>query len=202
MFRKWAVNKTLYTFWYSVSLLMFTIAVFTEFYAYAFGWTIGIYKLYYLLALSLVAFMGVGTLYLLTWKWVGHLFLAYTVTLTTLLWVQLGGAPLDTALLMNADAAIGGEAILSAQVRSFSIGLSAVGGMILLLGALFSWWKTRAAGNLYIAAAALILSLGGRLAKMGFPLFLPMSELIGIVMLYYGVTSINTAIKEKQRQVE
>lgn len=201
LFRKWIHHKTPSTFWYAVSLFLFTIAVFAEFYAYAFGWTTVIYKLYYLFGLSLVAFMGVGTIYLLMWKWMGHLFLGYSVILFLLLLVQLWDVPLDPSL-RNADATIGGGAILSASVRRFSIWLSAVGGLIVLLGALYSWWKTRVIGNLYIASAAIVMSLGGRLAKLGYPLFLTLTELIGVVLLYYGVTILGSIQKKKQTQVE
>jgi hypothetical protein len=197
LLRQWRENRSTHTFCFVVSLVMFTIAVFAEFYAYAFGWNVWIYKIYYFFAISLVSFMGAGTVYLLAEKWAGRVFLAYSIILSTLFLSQLWNVSVDMELLSNADITIGGGAILSEQVRSYSLWLSAAGGAVILAGALYSWWKTRAKGNLYIASAALIMSMGGRLAKMGVSVFLPITELIGIFLLYYGVISLQSRKKEQ-----
>jgi hypothetical protein len=187
LFTQWSRNRKGYTFWYAISMVMFSIAVFAEFYAGLLGWSLSVYKIYYFFAISLVAFMGAGTVYLLAKKGWGHAFLAYALLGSTLFLIRLSTAPVDTALLAHTDITVGGAAILSDEARSYSIWLSAVGGVVLLVGAIYSWWRTRYAGHLFIALSALTMSLGGRLAKMDLPLFLPITELVGISLLYYGV---------------
>lgn len=186
---QWKRRRTSHAFWYGISLLMFTTAVFAEFYAYAFGWNAFIYKMYYFTAISLVAFMAVGTLYLVApWRWVGHTFLAYASLVTLIFLVQMLSVQIDIDLLAGAEITVGGDAIVSDTVRGYSLWLSAVGGVILIMGALYSWWQTQFKGNLYIVGAALIMSTGGRLGKMGWTFLLPVAELIGVIVLYYGVT--------------
>lgn len=166
---------------------MFTLAAFGEFYSEWKGFNHFIYKLYYFPAITLVPVMAAGTLYLLLRKnrWIAHLFLLYTVVLSIWMFVLLIPVIPDEKIL-GQTIAIGGEGMPD-YIRRFSFPLSGIGGIVLILGALISWWKTRFKGNLYIAAGAIVMSLGGKLATMGLTTWLPLSELLGILLLYYGV---------------
>ena len=166
---------------------MFAVAAFSEFYADAFGFTSFIYKLYYFPAISLVAVMAAGTVYIIVKekKWIAHLFLAYVMILTIwLLFLIIPVQPFQEILGQNIS--VGGQG-MPKEIRRFSFPLSGIGGIILILGAIFSFLQTKFKGNLYIAAGAVVMAAGGRLATMGLTTLLPLSELIGIVLLYYGV---------------
>lgn len=197
---KWRGSRKASVFWFAISLILFTVASFTEFYADAFGWLIPIYKIYYFVAISLVAYMAAGTVYILAKEksWMGHLYIAYTVIVTLFFLIKVIGAEVDKTLLTNATFTIAGGAMPS-TVRLYSILLSAVGGILLIFGALYSYWRTRYVGHLYIAAGAIVLSIGGKMAKTGLIYFLPLSELIGIILLYYGV--VRTASKNPSEQL-
>ncbi|MGE5589755.1 MAG: hypothetical protein ACM3ZA_03920 [Bacillota bacterium] len=68
---------------WTVSMLMFAVASFAQFYAEVQGgWTLGLYRAYYLTAVSLVAVMGGGTVYLLRQSPVGHGFVGLTLLLS------------------------------------------------------------------------------------------------------------------------
>ncbi|MCF6094066.1 hypothetical protein L1765_08840 [Microaerobacter geothermalis] len=184
--QKYRETRKVHNLLYAISLYMFTIAAFGEFYSTAFGWTIWMYKIYYFPAITLVPVMAGGTIYIMANRWVNYVYLGYVGILSLLLLIQLIPAEVNTNLLFSADYAVGGEGMPD-EVRRYSFWLSGVGGILLLVGSLYSWWRNRHKGFLYIAAGALIMSFGGRLAKMGLTAFLPLSELLGIIVLFYGV---------------
>jgi hypothetical protein len=108
----------------------------------------------------------------------------------------------DKAVLAQHDAAVGGEALQKGSVirTVFPPLLSGVGGLILIVGPLWSFFKNRFVGNLYIAGGALVLSAVGRLAKMGYPEWLPLGELVGIAVIFYGVFRGNAARKKAREE--
>lgn len=171
---------------YAISLFLFTLASFGEFYSEAFGWQTWIYKLYYFPAITLVPFMAAATLYIRTKRLYAHLFLGYVVLLSLLLLLFMIPAQLNTEVLYQGGATIGGAAMPS-SVRAFSFPLSGIGGILLILTSLWSFWRSRRAGFLYLAGGAIVMSLGGAMAKRGLTFFLPLSELIGILLLLAGV---------------
>jgi hypothetical protein len=65
--------------------------------------------------------------------------------------------------------------------------LSAVGGPVVVLGALWSWWKTRRYYTLLIAAGALIPSLSGTVASQGMATTLfPIFNIVGLTLIFLG----------------
>jgi hypothetical protein len=197
LFRQYAGRKRLFQLWWAISMLSYAGASFGEYYALAFGWGAPMYKFYYFNAVSLVAIMAAGEMYMLFRAKVGHVYLALTLALMAVFAYLLIGVTPDSAVLAQNDAAIGGDALQKGSViRSvFPPILSGVGGLILIFGPLWSWWKTRFTGNLLIAGGAVILSLVGRLAVLGYPEWLPIGELLGIVVIFYGVFGLSRAKK-------
>ncbi|HEU4963393.1 MAG TPA: hypothetical protein VFV52_05960 [Bacilli bacterium] len=190
--RQYGRKHGLHQLWWAISMLSYACASYGEFYALAFGWNVGMYLFYYFNAISLVAIMAAGEMYMLfrdKFRWIGHLYAGAMVAAMLVLVVLLTQAETVTAQLASHDAAIGGEGLpQDSLIRSlFPALLSGIGGTILIIGPLWSWFKTRFRGNLYIAGGALLLSAAGRLAKMGYPEWLPISELIGIAIIFYGV---------------
>lgn len=189
LWRQYAARKKLYQLWWAISMLSYACASFGEFFALAFGWNVPMYKFYYFNAVSLVALMAAGEVYMLFKNRTGHIYLALTLLVMAVFLILLLPVTPDASVLAKHDAAIGGNALAAGSViRSvFPPVLSGIGGMILILGPLYSWWKTRFTPNLFIAVGALILSAAGRLAALGNPAFLPLAELLGIAIIYYGV---------------
>jgi len=83
--KQYMIKKKTHQILYAISLFMFAIAAFSEFYAEAFGFTAFMYKLYYFSAITLVPVMAAGNgLYFRRNKKVlfAHVFLAYVVLLS------------------------------------------------------------------------------------------------------------------------
>jgi hypothetical protein len=199
LLRQYAGRKRLYQLWWASSMLSYAFASFGEFYALAYGWNVPMYKFYYFNAVSLVAVMAAGEMYMLFKNRVGHVYLALMLATMAVFVVLLLQVTPDTNMLMRNDAAIGGNALEKGSlIRSvFPPVLSGVGGMILILGPLYSWWRSRYTPNLFIALGALLLSAAGRLAVLGYPEWLPLAELIGIAIIYYGVARGNGAKRQQ-----
>ncbi|MGZ4105915.1 MAG: hypothetical protein ACXVDE_00845 [Tumebacillaceae bacterium] len=189
LLRQYAGRKRLYQLWWAISMLSYAFASFGEFYALAYGWNVPMYKFYYFNAVSLVAVMAAGEMYMLFKNRVGHVYLVLMLLTMAAFLVLLVQVTPDANMLLQHDAAIGGNALEKGSlIRSvFPPVLSGVGGMILILGPLYSWWRSRYTPNLFIALGALLLSAAGRLAVLGYPEWLPIAELIGIAIIYYGV---------------
>lgn len=189
LFRQYAERKRPYQLWWGISMLSYACAAFGEFYALTYGWSVSMYKLYYFNAVSLVAIMAAGQMYMLFRRQIGHVYLFLTLAMMVVFAVMLSMVAPDATVLAQNDAAIGGEALQKGSViRSvFPPILSGIGGMILIFGPLWSFWKTRFVGSLFIAGGAVLLSFVGRLATMGYPEWLPLGEFLGIVVIFYGV---------------
>jgi hypothetical protein len=199
LFSRWRKRPAAHTFWYGISALMFSAAVFAEGWGQTIGWTIPLYKMYYFFAIALVSYMAAGTLYLLFPKGWNHVYLVYTVATSVFFLWRIWGAAVNTAVLAEAGMNVGGDAWMDQSVRIFSIALSALGGALLLLGSLLSYWRSRLFGHLIITASVLVLSAGGRLSKMGIDWVLPASELVGISLLFLGVLGLQ---KQYEKQVQ
>ncbi len=184
--RKYLNDRRLYHLLYAVSLSFFTLASFAEFYSTAFSWVVWLYKLYYFPAISLVAVMAAATMYARRSASISHLFLTYVVVTSLALVYTLIGAQVDTQLLLEAKETVGGEA-MPPEVRKFSFLLSGIGGIVLIGSSLWSWWRTKYDAFLYILGSSLVMSAGGSFSKWGYTSLLLISELLGIVLLYYGV---------------
>ena len=179
-------TKRLNDILFAVSLWMFVLATYGEFYGSAFGWNPWMYKLYYFPAISLVAYMASATLYARTRHWASKLFVAYTFVVSLAFLVTLIIAPVDSAIFGQVGP-VGGE-YMPSSVRLYSPLLSAVGGVILVGSAALSWWQTRRSGFATILLAAVILSSGGVVSKyISWPGILPTTEFLGIIAYYIGV---------------
>ncbi|RKQ84258.1 hypothetical protein [Brockia lithotrophica] len=181
---------------FAVSLYMFSLAAFGEFVGGSFGWSVGLYKLYYFTAVALVAYMAAGTLYARDSGWAAHAFLAFTLLASVAFLIALLRAPVDPALV-GTKGAVGGS-YMPREVRMFSPVLSGIGALVLLVSALANFLRTRRRGFLAIFSAALVLSAAGALAKyVDLPLVLPASQLVGIALYYWGVVSLSVPGRDR-----
>jgi len=197
--KQYSERRKIHQLLYAISLFLFSLAAFGEFFAEWKGFTPFMYKFYYFPAITLVPIMASGTLYLLVKekRWIPHTFLIYTAILT--IWMLILLIPvIPDPMVIGQTISVGGEGMPS-FIRKFSFPLSGVGGIVLIVGALLSWWKTRYKGNLWIAGGAVVMSFGGKLSQMGLTALLPLSELLGIILLYYGVNIHPSSKKEIQK---
>jgi len=176
---------------WSAGLIMFVLATFGEFYGGAFGWTPFVYKLYYFSGVALPGMLGAGTVYLMTRQrpLVGHIYAAATVLVAVVFLLAVAGAEVNTEALASAGVGSSAADILPVSARRpWSVLLSAVGGTVMLLGALYSWLRFKLAYNLQIFLGALVFILGGTLtSRLGIEGAIPISNLIGVALVFSGV---------------
>lgn len=174
------------TLWYAVGLLLTAAAAFPELYVrVSGGLPTPLWWLYWVAASSLVGFLAVGTAYLIGPGW-GRV----TLTAVCLLVAWLAAATIMTA---GAAPAVVTEAMLSKApngiIKAPFLIQNIAGALLILGGALWSYYRTRRIYNLYIALGTLVFSSGGAAAGiLHFPGVFSITQSIGIILLYLGVS--------------
>ncbi len=205
LWRQYRVHRRNSPLLWAVSMLLYAIAAFGEFYGLLFGMNVFMYKLYYISAVSLVAVMAAGQVYFMSTKW-GHAFLAVTGVGFLAFVLHTTLSPVNVEALSAVGSVVGGEAMPAGLRKIYPPILSGIGGTVLLLGAFWSWWKSRRRSPLLIMVGSLVLMAAGRLAKMGYPEWLPLSELLGITIMYYAnrgnydIMGAGTQVKGAEKQ--
>ncbi|NJD77919.1 MAG: hypothetical protein FIB08_12630 [Candidatus Methanoperedens sp.] len=182
VFRQYSRRKKIYQFIWGTGLLIFSVTTFFEFISEVYGWNIPMYRAYYVLIASLVAILGLGTVYLFNRRAGKYLTLYFAVVITVLIILTLNGQ-IDTEKLK--ERTVGGSA-MPAHVRIMSPFLTIPGSIALIGGALYSWYLARRRYNLFIAIGALFVAAGGGLSRFGIDWALYILELLGIAAMYIG----------------
>ena len=182
VFRQYSKRRKIYQFIWGIGLLIFSITTLFEFISEIYGWNIFMYRAYYVLIASLVAILGLGTVYLFNRRAGKYLTLYFAVVITALLILTLN-ADVDAEKLK--EITVGGSAMPNG-VRIISPFLTIPGSIALIGGALYSWRITRRSYNLFIAIGALLVASGGGLSRFGMEWALYMLELLGVAVMYIG----------------
>ena len=140
------------------------------------------YRAYYVLIASLVAILGLGTVYLFNRRAGRYLTLYFAVVITALIISTLNA---DVASERLKERIVGGSA-MPTNVRMISPFLTIPGSIALIGGALYSWYIARRSYNLFIAIGALLVASGGSLSRFGLEWALYMLELLGVTVMYIG----------------
>lgn len=178
---------------WSIGILMYSLAAYTEFHATAFGITGLMLRLWYLVGAILVAaYMGMGTLYLLMRRPAANvimvvLFLASIWAVIRVFTVEINISELDH---------LTGIGVFPLDVRA---GLAATfntfGSFALVGGAVYSAWifwrkrilRHRMISNILIAAGAMMPVIGGSIvATTDRLIYLFVFELLGIIVMFAG----------------
>ncbi|MFQ5837744.1 MAG: hypothetical protein ACE5HJ_03070 [Thermoplasmata archaeon] len=184
VFRQFVSRKKIYQLSWGVGLALFTLASTLEFVSELGEWTIPLYKTYFALHPTLVAVLGLGTVYLLANKKVGHVFLAYILIIFAILLFFTVTAEVKVDEFLPGRI-VGAKAMPDA-VRGLSFLFTIPGAAALIGGAGYSWYKTRWSYNLLIAAGTILLSLGGTLTRLGRADLLYIFLLVGIAVMFVG----------------
>ena len=182
VFRQWWSRRRPHQLAGGIGLALVAVASFTQFAAEAAGWTDGVYRLYYFVAAPLVAVLGVGSAYLADRR-LGLAFAVYTIVLSVAFAWVVFTAPVNTAELLKPIPAGNG---FPGSVRIWSPVFTVPGSLALIGVALVSYWRTRFAFNLPIAAGAIVAAGSGALVTFGITWLLYLGELAGIALLFWG----------------
>lgn len=178
-----------YAAWWAIAFLATALAALLQFQGFLAGsFTTGTYRVYVILAASVPALMGSGSMFLLwarwAWYYTGICLAFIAMTVYGALSVSLSGSGLANVLKASQEVT---HLMPSGLVITGFAVLGSLGGLALVLGALWSWWRTRLIYNLGIAAGGIIFSLADTLAAYGIPGLFYGAEIVGVVLLYWAV---------------
>ena len=195
---QWLERRKPFQLAWTTGLAMFGVAAFTQFLAEVYGWSEGIYRVYYFVAASLVAVLGVGSAFLVNRR-LGLAFALYTTVLGVLFaWVVSTATVVTSALAQPIPAGQG----FAESVRIWSALFAVPGSLALIVIALVSYWRTRLAFNLWIAAGAVVAAGSGSLATLGVTWVLYLGELIGIALMFWGFLASRELARVSKPSVE
>ena len=182
---------------WALGLSAYAAAAFIDAIVVEAGWSVGLYRAFFALAAGNVGLLGLGTV-LLSAR--GRTAQASALLVAVgILVVAIGplAVPLtldtpvsdesETKPLRDWGGDVGAKAIpFSNAGRVAFLLLNIVGGLALILGAAWSWWRTRNAGVLLIGVGALFPFIGGSLSTFTAIETRVLFQFLGIVVMYAG----------------
>jgi hypothetical protein len=196
VFRRYLSRRKIYQFIWGTGLLIFSVSTLFEFISEIYGWNVPMYRAYYILIASLVAILGLGTVYLFNMRAGRYLTFYFAMVITVLIILSLNA---DVSSEKLQERIIGGGA-MPASVRLISPFLTIPGSIALIGGALYSWYITRRNYNLFIAIGAFLVASGGGLSRFGAEWALYILELLGVSVMYTGFKKSEEVIGNKTKR--
>lgn len=176
---------------WAIGLLMYFISTGTEFWVGLWGLNEAVYRLWYLFgAIFVAAYLGMGTLYLLTRRRVAHIIMVVLLALSLYATVKVFTVSLDLSTLHY----LTGSA-MPQSVRLLTPFFNTFGTFALVGGALYSSWvywrrrlmPHRVLSNILIAIGAILPAFGGTTMRLGgSPQLFYILELLGIIIIFIG----------------
>ncbi|MCY0863779.1 MAG: hypothetical protein OWQ57_02395 [Sulfobacillus sp.] len=172
-------------FWWTGSFLLYGMTFIAEALSVSHNYTVGEYVLYIIGSAGLVGFMSVGTSFLGFPRRFARVYAVLMSLALVGLVVSVGLHPPVLGhyswILLNQGKAITGVA------QALYIPIAAVGGTLVFVGAVWSWWRTRRGYNLLIAVGVLVSSGAGTLASQGAAgAAFPLTNIVALVLIYLG----------------
>lgn len=206
LMRQWLARRKPHQLAWAVGFLFYAIAAVMEAYSEATQhWDPTVYRFYIVLAASLVGFLGLGTLYLITKKrWIGHAYLIFNlVGLAIFLWGTLNADLVMEAL--QPGIVVGGKALGESGTfpRIMSLWFNIPGSLLLLGGSAWSvvkfWskpeYRYRSWANVLIFIGTLLIAGSGSMARLGSSASLYVAEMIASAILLAGFLMAGTLEK-------
>ncbi len=176
---------------WSIGLFLYCISTATEFVAGHWGISDAVYRLWYLFgAVLVVAYLGMGTVYLLLPQKAARIILLVLVAGSFYAAYRVGTASIDLAGLTS----LSGQA-MPAGVRALTPAFNAFGTVALVGGAVYSavlfrrkrQKPYRVVSNALIALGAILPAIGGTSLRLGGSIAVfYLLELIGIAVIFTG----------------
>lgn len=211
--RQYLTRRRMHQLMWAVGFLFYAVAAVMEAWSeYSQHWDPSVYRVYIVLAASLVGFLGNGTLYLISKdKLWGHIHLtANVVMLGVFLWGTFT-AELDMAKLVP-GIVVGGQALGASGEfpRIMSLPFNIPGTLLLLGGSALSivrFWpkpefRYRSWANVLIIIGTLIIAAAGGMARAGRTEGLYLAEMVASAVLLAGFLMAGTLERGAQAAIE
>jgi hypothetical protein len=189
--RQYSGHRKTYQLMWATGFAMFAVAAFAGYLAQSSGATETEYRLFYLFGAILnVAWLALGTMYLLAPRQWANASLAVVVLLSAVSVYAVFAAPVDLDAVRLGHPAYPNGSL--ARILA-AIG-SGVGSLVLVGGALWSAWiffskrhnGRRAIANVIIAVGVFVVAAGGTVAFTGLGGVLEYTNLIGLAVIFAG----------------
>lgn len=166
--RQWAVRRRPYALWWAVAFAVAFAAAGLEAIAILTGrWSPDVFRGYAVLAGSVPAVMGAGSVALLFPRQ-GRYYLAVQALFLLALLIGLGHALSPALLSRPSEAASQVTKLLPSPWTTIGFaGLGGLGGLALIGGALWSYWRRRLRFQLGLALGGVLFSAAGTSAQLG-----------------------------------
>jgi len=176
---------------WTVGLFMYSISTGTEFWTGMWGLNDTVYRLWYLFgAIFVAAYLGMGTLYLLTPRRIAHIIMVILLAASFYATFRVFTASIDLSNLhvLSGIAMPQGVRLMTPLFNTF-------GTIALVGGAIYSAWvfwrrrimPHRVISNILIAVGAILPAVGGTHMRLGGGLQLfYIFELLGIIIIFIG----------------
>jgi len=186
-------KRSPYLLWWTLGVLTFGLGTLTESINAIFGWSEWNTKIWYIVGALLGGYpLAQGTIYLLMSKRFADIsaLVCSTVIIVAAICVLLS----PIAIPEGFDQRLTGRVLGWPWVRYFSIPLNLYALVFLFGGAVYSAiqyfakdrGRARFLGNIFIAIGALLPGIGGTATRFGYVEVLYVTELIGLIFIYYG----------------
>ena len=192
MYRRYFVRRGVHLLVWGIGLSFYGLGALCEVLFQVGGWNPWVFRLWYLSGAFLgAAYLGQGTVYLLTKKRWAHWLMAVLVLGSIYVAVRLVLAQPDPALMTSGE--LSGHA-LPRNLRLLTIPFNTYGTLGLVGGGLFSTWLfwrkcvllNRVVGNILIAAGGLLPAFAGVMSRIGIPRALYIGILTGAILMFVG----------------
>jgi hypothetical protein len=186
-------RKTKYLLWWTLGVLTFGLGTFAESFHALFGWEEVNLRFWYIVGALLGGFpLAQGSVYLL----MPRLFANITTVLFVSLIIVGAYFVIQSPILFpeNYDYRLTGSVFEWTWVRNFSPLINIYSFVFLVGGAIYSAVKyygqkdkkAHFKGNIFIAFGALLPGIGGSFTRAGYVEVLFITELLGLVLIYFG----------------
>jgi len=194
---QWWKRRKMHQLMWAIGFMFYAVAAVMEFYSeFTQAWDPSVYRVYIVLAASLVGFLGNGTLYLITKKRVwGDAYLAFNLVCLAIFFYGTATVGLQMDKLVP-GIVVGGQALGASGTfpRLMSLPFNIPGSLILLGGSAWSivkfWpkreYRYRAWANVLIFIGTLIIAAAGSMARLGGTGALYAAEMVASAILLWG----------------
>jgi hypothetical protein len=194
---QWMRRRKPHQLAWATGFLFYAVAAVMEAYSESTGdWNETVYRIYIVLAASLVGFLGLGTLYLITKKRIwGHIYLGLILVGLAVFFYGTFTAELDLSKLV-AGITVGGLPLGpgGSFPRVMSLPFNVSGSLLLLVGSAWSiikfWpkreYRYRVWANVLIIIGTLIIAGAGGMARSGQTAGLYPAEMVASAILLAG----------------